>query len=126
MSDFGNLKRITTRKPQQCLFCQRTIPPKTAAYNYKGMWENQWQNNYSCEICQTNDDISGDSSDGITGDEFNDWAYEQEWAMCPVCKKHYGEIDFVWSDDEKTLEFECGTCGEKWEHIVGFEIEVKQ
>ena len=123
MSDFGTLKRIKTRKPHQCLFCLRTIPTKTAAYNYSGMWEGYWQNNYSCEVCQTNDDITSEQSDGICGDEFNDWAFEQEWAVCPVCKKHYGGIGFEWSEDEKTLVFTCQTCGETWEHFIGFEAK---
>jgi len=120
MSDFGNLKKIKTRKPHTCLFCQRTIPVNTEAYNYKGMWEDTWQNNYSCETCQTNDAISGDASEGISGDEFHDWVREQSWADCPECKASYSEIDFEWSEDEKTLIFECSDCGKKWEHFIGF------
>ena len=123
MSDFGTLKKINTRKPHQCLFCGRTIPVKTEAFNFKGYWENEWQNWYSCAICNGNDDISGDSAEGINGTEFQEWAYEQKWADCPKCKANYSDIEFVWSDDEKTLEFECQACGEKWEHFIGFEAK---
>lgn len=120
MSDFGETKKVVTRKSHQCLFCQRNIPTKSVAYNFKGQWENEWQNWYSCDVCNNNDSISGDSAEGINGDEFNDWAFEQEWAACPVCKKHYVGIGFEWSEDEKTLVFTCQTCGETWEHFIGF------
>lgn len=123
MSNFGGTNHVTTRKPHSCIFCNRAIPVKSNAYNYRGMWEDNWQNWYSCEICQTNDDISGDSSEGISGDEFRDWVYEQDFADCPKCKATYSEIDFEWSKDETTLLFECSDCEEKWEKFIGFEVK---
>lgn len=118
MSTFGNYKTVKTRKSHRCETCQRTIPIGTRAINFRGMYEDDWQNFYMCEVCWREEVY--ESGEPIEGYEFSEWMQDQMFALCPKCKTRYDDWD--WSENKEDLEFEC-SCGEKWTHHVGFEVK---
>jgi len=51
MSDFGDGKWIVGRKPHRCDACYGPIPEGERHFNYRGMWEGEWQNWRMHEEC---------------------------------------------------------------------------
>ena len=121
MSDFGEMRKVITRKPHSCEYCGRIIPVGSTAHNCRGMWDGEWQNWYACDFCKGDDAISEYTRDPISGDEFNEWMHEQDFAACPKCKVWRGNIDWEWSKDGMSINFECGDCEIEWNHFIGFE-----
>lgn len=122
MSDFGEYKLVKTRKPHICVYCRRLIPAKSATYHQSGRFEGDWQNWYACQTCDslTDDFFEFGHDNYIDGDEFNDWAYEQEWHICEECGSRY-DVDHEFSADGLVLEMECTTCGNTWNKFIGFD-----
>ena len=120
MSDFGGMRQVVTRKPHRCVYCSRDIPIGVEACNYKGKWQEDWQNWYSCSFCNSTDEISAFTGEEISGDEFTDWLWNQEFSTCLDCGSKYTTVDHDWSKDQETVEFECTGCGKVWSRFIGF------
>jgi len=123
MSDFGNHKWVKTRKEHSCVYCGRTIPVGTKSLNFRGRWEDSWQNWYACGFCEVN--ISPDCSEGINGDEFNDWLYESKHIVCEKCKTRY-DNEWEWGDGYTSIRVYCPGCRDEWVVAIPFEVEVDQ
>ena len=125
MADFGEYKIVKTKKEHQCITCNRKIPKGKKAYNYKGIFEGEWQNWYMCIPC---DELGVyEYGEEINGEEFHDWLIESKHAECPKCKgingtRRYGyHSEYDWDDKDETIHFECELCGYKWEKFIGFD-----
>ena len=71
--DFGGGKDVKTRKPHRCEWCYQPIEVGSSAYNYRGMFEDEWQNWYmhpECHFEMTQED------DGY-GDGFEPGSHER-------------------------------------------------
>lgn len=124
MSDtFGYYKKVKTRKPHLCIFCNRVIPKGLYAWNSHGCFRGEWQHWYACEICNSLID-EFHIEEWIGGEEFEDWVYEQDWAECPNCKNRYS-IKLYFSENEETLELFCDECETSWSRYIGFKLEEK-
>lgn len=44
MGDFGEGFWVKGRKDHRCEWCGQNIPKGEEHYNYRGMWESEWQN----------------------------------------------------------------------------------
>ena len=73
MSDFGDYKHVKTKKPHICVYCGRKIPAGKRAWNYKGQYQGDWQNWYSCEYCHDYVEPTCMDEEYINGDEFNEY-----------------------------------------------------
>lgn len=127
MSTFGcEMKEVKTRTPHGCVTCGRTIPKRSQAMHTGGMYEGDWQNWYMCKFCYDHEVY--ESGEYVSGDEFYYWVADQDFYTCPSCKgidPDKGKLcrshpDWEWSEDQKTLLFECDVCGHKWEQYIGF------
>ena len=65
MSDFGEGKWIIGRKRHRCEYCYGPIPKGEKHYNYRGMYDGEWQNWRMHEECQEDYYDCGDY-DGFT------------------------------------------------------------
>lgn len=122
MSDFGDYNLVKTRKDHSCVYCGRTIPKGTKAFNCKGLFEGDWQNWYACQFCDR--EVVPDyaePNDYISGDEFNEWFLDQDYFKCKKCEnmqyRHHN--DWEWISSTK-IKVECGDCGNTWEVEIGF------
>lgn len=61
MSDFGNLLSVTTRKDHRCEWCGEKIIKGSKCVNYRGMFQDEWQNWYMHPECEN----------ACAGDEFS-------------------------------------------------------
>ena len=52
MSEFGGGKHIKARKPHRCEWCGQAIAAGESCYNYRGMWQEEWQNWYMHPECE--------------------------------------------------------------------------
>lgn len=59
MSDFGEGKMINSRKPHRCEWCGQQIDPGNC-YNYRGMYDGEWQNWYMHPECEEDYDNCGE------------------------------------------------------------------
>jgi hypothetical protein len=63
MSYFGQMLRVTTRKPHRCEWCGESIPIGIICGNYRGQYDGDWQNWYmhpECESAYDKDDHGGE------------------------------------------------------------------
>ena len=120
MSTFGcEIKPVKTRKPHRCETCCRVIPAGMKAYHTGGMWDGDWQNWYMCGFCHDNN-VSA-SGEEISDEDFNNWLYEQDFAVCPHgCNGKRYSNTWEWSDDREDVVFECDQCGHKWTVHIGW------
>lgn len=44
MADFGDIVRVTARKPHRCEWCLGPIPKGESHLTFRGIWEGAWQN----------------------------------------------------------------------------------
>lgn len=131
MSDFVNFKLVKTRKTHKCLTCGRIIPKGKQAFNYKGLYEGDWQHWYMCIPCDEN--VTDMIDEYISGEEFSEWLMQQPEYECLNChgmdtesnrQYHWSHhIDWDWSDDYETVQFECELCGHKWSKHIGFDVK---
>jgi hypothetical protein len=68
MSDFGDGKNIKPRKPHRCEWCYQKIEAGEICYQYKGMWQGDWQNWYMHLECKGSYALNFDP-DGFTPGE---------------------------------------------------------
>ena len=101
-----------TRKEHECLMCGRTIPIGKPAYNWRGLYDGEFQNSYACMFCIGND--IGTHGEELSDCEFNDWIYEQDFMQCQ-CGNRYHSY-WYWVNNQEDVEIECEECGEK--HII--------
>lgn len=101
--DFGITKYVKTNKPHRCVYCQRLIPKGNTMRHYKGLWEGDWQNHYTCGFCERTLDLSEEE---ISGDEFQDWFREITDFDCTECE---GRMDYEWISLTQ-IELECEEC----------------
>ena len=120
MSNFGSFLHVRTRKEHLCETCCRTIPVGKRAYNYRGKYEDIWQNWYMCAACVSND-VQDDNNDEISGYEFYEWMRVQPFAKCPQCGERYDDFDFASNDED--IHFSCGVCEHEWDHHIGFDAK---
>ncbi len=52
MSDFGEGKWIVCRKSHRCEYCFGPIPRGERCFNYRGMYDGEWQNWRMHEECE--------------------------------------------------------------------------
>jgi hypothetical protein len=52
VSDFGQGKTIKARSPHRCDWCGQRINVGEQCYNYRGMFEGEWQNWYMHPECE--------------------------------------------------------------------------
>lgn len=125
MSEFFIEKHIKkTRKPHECVYCQRSIPVGKSATNCVGKWQGDFQNWYADDFCFNNKEITEGCEEGISGDEFDYWIRENEKGKCPSCGDRYN-TDMKWDKTREIVNFECEECETKWSVFIGFESEVK-
>jgi hypothetical protein len=60
VSDFGEGKWIIGRKRHRCDGCFGPIPKGETHYNYRGIWQGEWQNWRMHEECFEGYDAEGD------------------------------------------------------------------
>ena len=65
MSDCGGGSWVKTRAPHRCEWCGQAIEVGDAAFNYKGRWQDEWQNWYMHSECHEDCDMNYDP-DGFT------------------------------------------------------------
>lgn len=65
MNNFGETTRIVGRKEHRCEYCYGPIPKGEEHPQYKGMWQDEWQNWRMHEECYT-DYMGNEPSDGFT------------------------------------------------------------
>lgn len=53
MSDFGGLTHPVARHPHLCAWCERAIEKGAKHANYRGRWNDEWQNWRMHEDCFT-------------------------------------------------------------------------
>lgn len=70
MSDFGDGNWTVGRKPHRCEYCYGPIPQGERHYQFKGIWEGEWQNWRMHKECNESYDMNGDG-EFIPGD--SDW-----------------------------------------------------
>jgi len=129
MGDFGNYKYVKTKKEHRCVYCGRKIPAGLEVRNYKGRFEDFWQNWYTCGFCEmVVEPEFNEYGEAISGDEFNEWL--NNFGLIDVCPnghaaqyRHRHEWDWI---DDTTIEVECYKCETKWTIGIPFEIIEKQ
>lgn len=121
MSDFGNYKQLKTTKPHECVYCRRIIPKGTSCFNYRGMFQGDWQNWYSCEFCEKH--VDPVMNEPISGDELIDWITSSEYFKCPNCGKHTSSHEYEWKNNDTNVLIECIECEHEWSIEIPFEVE---
>ena len=113
-----------TRKPHQCTYCNRIIPIGNKAYSWFYSWGGTDSGSgYSCCPCensklvdkqdyQDGDEISGDISDYIQGNEYPD-------IKCPKCGSHNFD-SWEWSENQEDMIFTCKECKTQYSYKYGF------
>lgn len=124
MSDFGNYSQIKIRKDHKCVYCERTIPKGTSCFNYRGLWQGDWQNWYSCEFCEIH--VDPISNEPISGDEFINWLTSSSHFKCPNCEKHTSNHNFKWSKNCTAVDVQCTQCQFEWVVEIPFEVESRE
>lgn len=66
MSDFGEMRRVKTTKWHRCEWCGQGIPKGTRCVNYRGLFDNCWQNWYMHLECEENYSLTCDPSEGFS------------------------------------------------------------
>jgi hypothetical protein len=114
-----------TRKEHECLICGRKIPVGKPAYNWRGLYDGDFQNSYACRFCYENH--IGMHSEEISECEFNDWLYEQDFMKCHECEDRYSQ-DWNWVNGCEDIEIECECCDAppRTVHIGWAESEVEE
>lgn len=121
MSDFGNYKLVKTKKEHSCMYCGRTIPKGIKAFNYRGLFEGDWQNWYACQFCDR-EVVPTYGDEYISGDEFTNWFLDSDYYKCPQCEnrdyRHHNNWEWI---SPTKIKVECGNCDNTWEIEIGFE-----
>ena len=108
-----------TRKPHDCLICDREIPIGKSAFNWNGLYDGEFQNGYACMYCFENKIGRDSGEDEIGGDDFNYWVEEQGFSTCPNCGEVQGFNSYEWDLLKENISFECD-CGHDWTVHIGW------
>ena len=121
MADFGEYKKVKTKKVHQCITCNRIIPIGKQAITYKGMYDGIWQNWYCCMACNDKNLLEL-LEEGINDNEFNYWLYESEhmdW-LCGLKHQHRYCSKWEWTEDQESVVITCEVCNKERTVFIGW------
>lgn len=119
MSDFHSRKTIKTRKPHDCIYCNRRIGVGELAVYQTGKYEGNMYNHYMCLWCDNN--VSNLETYGEGGSyEFEVGGLHERVGdnmiplECLKCRSDDMDYDVDTHPDKECIDFKCQTCGHKY------------